>query len=509
MIVTIITSASYISDELSAEFGVLPPSFLPVGHKRLYDLQVEILGSNIFLTLPISFQLPTADANRLTALDVTVVRVPDDLKLGESVLYALEVIGKTCPIRILHGDTIIYDTPFGDNVIALADSPESYTWGNLSEPKSELTEVLAGYFVFRDAEELRRSLALSRGDFVTAVKLYDAVVPLVRQKVNSWLDFGHLQTYYRSRCSMRTQRSFNDLSITYDVVEKRSVDQSKLAAEASWFENLPTALRLFAPAFLGREVDRYSIEYLPIPTLHEMFVFGTLGDGVWRKILGSCFEFMRASLEAGQSLGGPCVLHQLTTDKTEVRLEEFCSSHGIPKDLNWRYKDRPLPSLIDIARQTSSLIDMSSTNTLGIMHGDLCFTNIFYDFRTQRIKVIDPRGSAGGGIHTVLGDTRYDMAKLNHSIVGAYDFILAGRYACEGFSNRNLAIDFPTNTNIEQVSALSQEFELGGLFLTDPQITAITIHLFLSMLPLHADRPERQQAFLANALRLFAERIDA
>ena len=29
------------------------------------------------------------------------------------------------------------------------------------------------------------------------------------------------------------------------------------------------------------------------------------------------------------------------------------------------------------------------------------------------------------------------------------------------------------------------------------------ITLFLSMLPLHADRPDRQQAFIGNALRLW------
>jgi hypothetical protein len=30
------------------------------------------------------------------------------------------------------------------------------------------------------------------------------------------------------------------------------------------------------------------------------------------------------------------------------------------------------------------------------------------------------------------------------------------------------------------------------------------VHLFLSMLPLHADDPARQDALLANALRLYA-----
>jgi hypothetical protein len=36
-------------------------------------------------------------------------------------------------------------------------------------------------------------------------------------------------------------------------------------------------------------------------------------------------------------------------------------------------------------------------------------------------------------------------------------------------------------------------------------IRAIALCLFLSMLPLHSDSPARQQAMLANALRLFIE----
>ena len=46
---------------------------------------------------------------------------------------------------------------------------------------------------------------------------------------------------------------------------------------------------------------------------------------------------------------------------------------------------------------------------------------------------------------------------------------------------------------------------VGGLSET---VRAVTVSLFLSMLPLHADRPDRQQAFIANALRLWLE-LDA
>lgn len=216
---------------------------------------------------------------------------------------------------------------------------------------------------------------------------------------------------------------------------------------------------------------------------------------------------METAIAEGAAMRPEPVIRQITVDKTEARLMRWLSEAGIPAGQEWHYAGRKMPSLETIMQETAALIDMNSTDTLGIMHGDLCFTNMFYDFRTQRIKVIDPRGTIDGRNSTVLGDLRYDMAKLNHSIVGAYDFILAGRYNCTGFDERDLEITFPKDSAFAELNALAGDFDLRGHRLTDPEICAITIHLFLSMLPLHADRPERQRAFLANSLRLYSERI--
>lgn len=388
--------------------------------------------------------------------------------------------------------------------------------GTTSEP-----EVLAGYFAFADGMEFRRALAVCQGDFVGAVNHYGKVRPLRLQRVSTWLDCGHLQTYYRSRCSMRIQRSFNQLAISYQVVEKRSHDAAKVQAEASWFEQLPPRMRMHTPAFLGRldpvagdgatpaQPAGYAIEYLPMPSLHELLVFAAVGSAGWRHILEGIFAFMQTGLEHGRAAAPGPVIAALTADKTEARLRGWLATAGIPEDRAWRYQGRAMPAPLEIARQTAALIDTATPDFLGIMHGDLCFTNMFYDFRTQRIKVIDPRGTVDGQAPTVFGDLRYDMAKINHSIVGAYDFILAGRYRCEGFEAGDLSIGFPHDSSLDRVTALAGAFDLNGRRLGDPEFTAMTIHLFLSMLPLHADNPGRQRAFLANALRLFAERLGA
>ena len=511
---SLITSASYAADELVAEFGPLPPAFLPVGHRRLYEAQLELLSAPVYLTLPASFEVPGADQERLERAGVVTIKVPDGLRLGESIHYALEMIGHIdAGVRILHGDTVIHDLPAGDDVVAVGEAPDAYAWGPADETQLAADKaVLAGYFAFADGLALRRALTVSQGDFVAAVHEYGHQRPLARAMVQSWFDCGHLQTYYRSRCSIRTSRAFNALSMNYQKVEKRSADKAKMEAEAAWYEDLPAPLRLYTPAFLGRCEETaqdagYAIEYVPSPSLHELFVFGDLGTAGWRSVFAACFEFMDACLKAGAPTAAGNTLRELTREKTAARLDSYLQSAGIPAASEWRYRGRPLPSLHEVARLASDAIDLERRDLLGVMHGDLCFTNAFYDFRSRRIRAIDPRGGTGKG-RGIHGDLRYDLAKLNHSVHGCYDFILADRYHCAGFAGRDVALDFPGEAGLDRISAVAREFALGGCRLGDRETTAITIHLFLSMLPLHSDHPQRQQAFLANALRLFAEGLD-
>jgi hypothetical protein len=73
-------------------------------------------------------------------------------------------------------------------------------------------------------------------------------------------------------------------------------------------------------------------------------------------------------------------------------------------------------------------IKPSTKDDICIWHGDFHFANILFDFRSQRVKVVDPRGMLSDGTITMFGDARYDISKLVHSVVGMYDSVLAGRY---------------------------------------------------------------------------------
>lgn len=99
------------------------------------------------------------------------------------------------------------------------------------------------------------------------------------------------------------------------------------------------------------------------------------------------------------------------------------------------------------------------------------------------------------------------MAKLNHSVSGLYDLIIAGQFSIN-YDYENNSIDFELYDEnykciidaYNKIFSNSQAFSYSSL-----EITCITIHLFLSMLPLHSDSKVRQEAFIANAYRLFSQ----
>lgn len=521
----LIASAAYVSPEISAEYGLLPPAFLPVGHKRLYELQVEQIEKQpgpIFLSIPESYSISSADEVILKGHGVTIILVPEGLMLGESLLYSLIMIGGISdPIHILYGDTLINDPPSDrTDIVSVGRATDTYKWGilsdifvrpdNLSLPHPNYSDtVISGYFSFSNPHELLKSLVRMKYNFLAAIDDYQKYIAIEYWCSPDWLDFGHLQTFYRSRCQIRTQRSFNHIEIDFNMVEKSSSNIKKINSEEYWYKNIPPALQFYTPAYLGCGHNSYGYrtEYLPLPSLHELFVFGCLSEKVWRVILGSCFKFMNdCSFHSRDLVRNETikpVISQLTLEKTMSRLALFEKEIGLNRDAEWRYEGRRTPSLRRIAQCATEMIDNSTTSFLGLMHGDFCFTNIFFDFRTEHIKVIDPRGGITIESPSTLGDIRYDMAKLAHSAIGGYDLILAGRASWEGFEQRDVKIEFPQNSIINNLHNLFNEFDVLGMKLSDSQVFGIMIHLFLSMIPLHADRPDRQKAFLTNAIRLF------
>lgn len=193
----------------------------------------------------------------------------------------------------------------------------------------------------------------------------------------------------------------------------------------------------------------------------------------------------------------------LYEEKTIARLRKYEQETGFSREaVITRHQGKPLmvaQIVQDCVRRALSMPVAPS-----ILHGDLCFSNILFDSRSERLKVIDPRVLNFKGDFSIHGDQKYDLAKLAHSVIGLYDFIMAGRYAIDSDADGYDCIRF----EIDQRLASVQKVFLDVPFIdgaTVREIMPLVVLLFLSMLPLHDDRPERQKAMLLNAVRLYKE----
>ena len=524
--IRLIMSGAYIDQELAAEFGLLPPALLPVGNQRLYEHQIAEfgIGSPVHLTLPESYEPPPEDQRRLGELGVGVLPVPDDLRLGEAIVYALNYLGlSNRPVRILLGDTLIREMP-GDelDIMAIGTDDSGYSWAYVDIEAGHVrglrttagsrvgksgVPVVCGLFVFACATALIRALIRARGDFIQGLNLYAAERPVRAVQAPLWFDFGHVQTFYRSRLAMTTQRHFNRLRIDGRTVRKSSEDRDKIRAEAAWFKELPSQIQVYSARLLdiGEEDDlsHYDTEYEYLPTLAELFVFGSLGRPSWDHIIRCCHDFLAACASVRGPGTAADALRELAGDKTLARLERFRAKTGFDIDREISFEGRALPSLRQIGERTAEIATQGPARMEAVMHGDFCFSNILYNSRTGRIRVIDPRGYVFGGRNSIFGDLRYDYAKLSHSIVGRYDEILAGRYTFDA-AGHSFAIAFSATPQQAWVEAAMGEMEVDGVRANSREVYAIMTALFLSMLPLHEDRPDRQRAFIANAARLYA-----
>lgn len=523
MTVSIITSGAYVDAEIAAEFGLLPPSFLPVGNQRLYALQREELApfsERVVLTLPESFSPPGYDREKLETLGIEVLPVPDGLSLGNSIVYALNMLalGEN-PVALLHGDTLISGLSGEPDSVSVHSTTHQYTWAVYEETENgpsiheietpndpvDGEEVLSGFFAFSSAQKLIQALTRCGERFVEGLDNYSEHLPLKpAEGVGGWMDFGHLQTYHQARRRLTTERAFNFLEFGRHAVTKKSRDMKKMQAEAAWFRDLPKDIKVFAPLYLGQEEagSGYCLSNEYLCTLSDLYVFGVLSRRTWRRIFESCQEFTSLCSEHVPSVLPD--MDALYRQKTEERLTAFCRENNIDMCRSWTLNGRYLPSLSEILDNVCSEIAPFTRKTAGVMHGDLCFSNIFYDFRRQAIKVIDPRGSVDCRAPSIYGDLRYDVAKMMHSVVGRYDFIIADFYTLREEERHQIEFLIPESKRLSRIEEefLSHDFG-AGVAADSTEILAITILLFLSMLPLHADRPERQRAFLANALRLY------
>jgi len=516
----LITSAAYVNAEFQIEFGRLPPSFLPIGNRRLFEYQLEFLKKTlsqhqIFMTLPSSFLIPIKDTIYFDKCDVNILQSDEDISLGEAIAQALDLSGVTGePLYLLHGDTLVEEVTTSTDVIGIVKTDKDYKW-EVEAEETAFEAIWCGFFAFKSVDRFKCLLDQSNHSFIDAVRSYATQYRVKNVWMNGWHDFGHVNTYFLSRSKLTTQRSFNSLSIIDGCVKKTGSPSEKIKAESIWFANIPARLKRFSPQLIDAGIDAfghdfYITEYLPLPPLNEVFVHGKNPIFYWDKIFSLCSHFLQTCHQFDEAvdanaLGG----NDLAGSKTWQRLGEFCQASNYPGiDAPNVINGKEIQSIRSIVQACITHI-ANVEPILGILHGDFCFSNILFDSRMDSIKVVDPRGLSEAGLPTIYGDLRYDLAKLTHSVIGLYDFIMAGAFDLEvTLSDEQCSFDLLIHAD-DRVKSIQEVYMRHTFFFDTSPRSAIplTILLFLSMLPLHSNDKVRQMAMLANAMRLYSEFI--
>jgi len=468
----------------------------------LYEYQASLFKDSkldIFISLPKNFKLSKFDKEKFKELGIKPLFVPENLSLGEAIVYCINILNVERNLFILHGDTYFKTLDFSPNCLHLAKAKENYAWSflddgfEISNPiKHKQDFILAGAFNIDNPRLLVKETVENEYDFIQGLKSYSKTQAFKIALNNTWLDFGLITNYFHSKKIIGTQRSFNELSIQNLTILKSSKWHKKIQAEIFWFENLPQALQIYTPKFQAQK-DSYLLEYLYNNTLAELFVFGNLPDFIWKRIFLCLKEFL-------SSLHSFKTSKKLNFDyksKTLQRLQTFSKENNFDLKSKLIINGKEKLSILELLKSLEKFTP--NPKEYSLIHGDFCFSNIMFDFRADSIKTFDPRGLDFDENITNYGDLNYDLAKLAHSVLGFYDFIIAGFFKAKITKN---SISFSLQQD-EQTKAIQKSFK--EVFKPSKQIYAVMIHLFLSMLPLHNDNKNRQIAFLANAYRLWDE----
>jgi hypothetical protein len=540
MTLTVIPAAVPLKKELREVFGDISGVLVPIDGIPLIDLIVGNSSSDRFVI--ITNEQHFAAVSEYVAEkyeNVLAATVESTKDLAETIIVGIDFANITpgggadvpSPTNIIvnFGDTYIKNILFPNaDYCVFSHENETVLWTSFAQTNGIITDiydkvdttdvpsdVFVGLFGFSDAEYITKLLRTKKS-FYAALQEYSQKQPLTFLKTNSgnWIDVGHIDRYYLAKKTVGA-RYFNSVKVDIKrgIIIKRSEDKAKLSREIEWYLKLPRTLRYLTPNIYDYSADAENpfvkMEYYSYPTLHEILIWGNLSFPAWE---GIC-ENLLFTLSEMQSYRIDCThgefemaVREMYVTKTMERFHKLAKNLDIDSDIIVNGKNcGNIAGVIDnleIVLHSSEIFDR---DILSVVHGDFCASNILLDTRNNILRLIDPRGSFGK--FDIYGDPLYDIAKLLHSFDGGYDFLISDRFKLE---KENGEYRFEINCNDKQleireliINAISQKYA-DSFF----QARLIESLLFLSMLPLHADKPKRCEAFLCTGIKLFAESLE-
>ena len=291
---------------------------------------------------------------------------------------------------------------------------------------------VAGLFVFKGKESLED--VPESGEFVRWLQLKS--MTFKRLEIPSSGEYGlmeRIRPAEEGKC-----RPFNQIEIQGDKLVKKGIDAQgkKLAVnEVEWYRHA---------ASLGIAIPKiYSYEPLTMEYIEGKSVYGYgAADKIQRiEILEHLMDSLNELHEHSVTFPDYYSIKQVYLDKTFERLSKVRDMIPLANEkvivVNGKRCRNVFFFKEEVARRVSALkyVDFC------LIHGDCTFSNILV--RKDLTSVfIDPRGYFG--TCRLIGDPRYDWAKLYYSLFGDYDQFNLGRFKLD-YDKEGVKLDIQTN----------------------------------------------------------------
>ena len=299
-------------------------------------------------------------------------------------------------------------------------------------------------------------------------------------------------------------RFFNSLAGDEYTVVKTSEKKDKIRAEYTFYSLLPDDMKQwFARPFDYREdgnTASYSMQRYHMTDLAIRYVHGSITLEEFSEILRHLFHFLsgrRTDPVSGMEYEAEA--KRLYVSKVYDRIKQLKQCDGYDRLAKVIAGITPYNDIDELVKRYVNLYDRMHTqvsfeHVRVVSHGDMCFSNILYSNADSLVILIDPKGAVSED--DLYMDPYYDIAKLSHSICGHYDYFNSGLYeiCLEEDMTASVRVDADNRQYVEMfresLAAAGIDFRLVRLY---------EASLFLSMLPLHMDRPNKVLGFVLNA----------
>lgn len=379
-------------------------------------------------------------------------------------------------------------------------------------------------FAFQGVFSLEKSLLSAAIREVASNDLIDLVEELFKRKWNPslihsrWIDCGHEENYFKARNELINSRNFNRLIVQENTITKQSSNKEKIEAEIAYYSNLPVDLQPYFPSLITsgstEEEGFYTMTYLNLPNLSELILYWDVSDSNYTRIFKNIEEVF-AVFRRHTTRFSKTEYEQFYTRKTRARINNYRESLKdntlrtiLFEDTYIQVNGRSYLNFDQLENTISQRLDsLYEQSVFCMVHGDLCFNNILVNLNNYSIRLIDPRGMFSGNEYSNYGDLTYDLAKLAHSSMFYYDYIVADLFRLEQTEDSGFLLTFNKRENDTLLKKLTCDIiEKHGFVFND--IKMIVGLLFLSMTPLHTDSETRQLAMYLNGLQIINESLN-